>query len=74
MQIRSNALGAVLAIAFLCCAPSQAQSQQNTPVVAVGEIQSSYANWDTAMVQKALESALRDSQYERFRLTPEQQQ
>ena len=58
MQIPSNAVGAVFAMALLCCVSPQALAQQNTPVVAVGEIQSSYANWDTATVQTALESAL----------------
>ncbi len=33
-------------------------SQQNTPIMAVGEIQSAHRNWDTVSIRTALENAL----------------
>lgn len=58
MELRLRSIAAVLAVALGMTLPGESYAQQNVPVIAVGEIQSSFANWDTATVQTALESAL----------------
>ncbi|MCY4513880.1 MAG: hypothetical protein OXC69_01895 [Candidatus Tectomicrobia bacterium] len=58
MQTRSKNLCATLALLISASVVQGPLAQQNAPVIAVGDIQSSYENWDTMSIQTALESAL----------------
>ncbi|MYG14484.1 MAG: hypothetical protein F4171_17070 [Gammaproteobacteria bacterium] len=58
MQARFKTTCVALALLTSVSVVQSPLAQQNAPVIAVGDIQSSYANWDTISVQTALESAL----------------